>query len=89
MRSSSTLIMPKVFEIEGFRGFFFSNEGSPSEPIHIHIKKGDGEAKFWVMPIISLAESRKMKVSELARAQEIVTERRQEILDSWASYFKL
>jgi hypothetical protein len=81
--------MPKVFEIEGFRGFFFSNEGSPSEPIHIHIKKGDGEAKFWVMPIISLAESRKMKVSELTRAQEIVTERRQEILDSWTSYFKL
>ena len=81
--------MPKVFEIEGYRGFFFSNERIPLEPVHIHIKKGEGVAKFWVTPIISLAESRKMKVSELARAQEIVTERRQEILDSWTRYFKL
>jgi hypothetical protein len=49
--------MPKVFEIEGYRGFFFSNEGTPPEPIHIHIKKGEGEAKFWVEPTVALAES--------------------------------
>ena len=81
--------MPKIFEIEGFRGSFFSNEGSPLEPIHIHIKKGEGEAKFWVTPTVSLAEARNMKVSELARAQEIVVEHRQEILDSWNRYFRL
>jgi hypothetical protein len=38
--------MPKIFEIEGYRGFFFSNEGTPQEPVHIHVKKGEGEAKF-------------------------------------------
>jgi len=81
--------MPKVFETEGFRGYFFSNEGDPREPIHIHIKKGEGEAKFWMTPTVCLAEARCLKVSELARAQEIVVERRQEILDMWDRYFKL
>jgi hypothetical protein len=81
--------MPKVFEIEGYRGFFFSNEGAPLEPVHIHIKKGQGEAKFWVTPTVSLAESWNLKVSELTRAQEIVVEHRQEILDFWNRYFRL
>jgi hypothetical protein len=80
--------MPKIFEIEGFRGFFFSNEGSPSEPIHIHIKKGEGEAKFWIDPNIVLVESWKMKVSELTRAQEIVVEQRQKIIDAWKQHFE-
>jgi hypothetical protein len=77
------------FEIEGYRGFFFSNEGSPTEPVHIPIKKGEGEAKFWVTPNVMLAESWSMKISELARAQEIVLEHRQEILDLWNSHFNL
>jgi hypothetical protein len=81
--------MPKVFEIEGYRGFFFSNEGVPMEPIHIHVKKGRGEAKFWVTPNVTLAESWNLKVSELTRAQEIVVEHRQEILDFWNRYFRL
>lgn len=80
--------MPKVFEIEGFRGFFFSNEGSPAEPIHVHIKKGEGEAKFWIDPSIVLVESWKMKVSDLTRAQEIVVEQRQKIIDAWKQHFK-
>jgi hypothetical protein len=66
--------MPTIFRQEGFRGFFYSNEGSPAEPIHIHIQKGDGEAKFWVTPIVTLAESYRMKVSDLARAEAIIAE---------------
>ncbi len=78
-----------MFEIEGYRGFFFSNEGSPQETVHIHIKKGEGEAKFWLVPTITLTESWNMKVSELTRAQEIVVEHRLEILDLWNRYFRV
>ena len=59
------------------------------EPVHIHIKKGEGEAKFLISPNVILAESWSMKVSELTRAQEIVVEHRQEILDFWNRYFRL
>ena len=48
--------MPIVFRHGGFKFFFYSNEGDPREPVHIHIRKGDGEAKFWLMPV-SVASS--------------------------------
>lgn len=40
--------MPTVLIIEGFRFFFFSNEGV--EPPHIHVEKADAYAKFWLQP---------------------------------------
>jgi hypothetical protein len=40
--------MPVVFRERGFRFFFFSFDGSPREPVHIHVKRGLAEAKFWV-----------------------------------------
>jgi Domain of unknown function (DUF4160) len=43
--------MPVVFRRDGFRFFFYSNEGDPREPIHVHVRKGDGDAKFWVSPV--------------------------------------
>ena len=47
--------MPTVFRERGFRFFFYSNEGSPREPIHIHVEKDDVEAKFWLHPEVCLA----------------------------------
>lgn len=38
--------MPVVFRRDGFRFFFYSNEGDPREPIHVHVRKGDADAKF-------------------------------------------
>ncbi len=38
--------MPTVLLINGYRFFFFSNEGN--EPRHIHVEKGDGAAKYWL-----------------------------------------
>jgi hypothetical protein len=32
--------MPTVLRIDGYRFFFFSNEGN--EPVHIHVESGDG-----------------------------------------------
>jgi hypothetical protein len=34
--------MPTVLVVDGFRFFFFSNEGF--EPPHIHVEKGDSHA---------------------------------------------
>ena len=38
--------MPTVLIIDGWRFFFYSNEGN--EPIHIHCLKGDKECKYWL-----------------------------------------
>lgn len=49
--------MPRIFEWNGYKFFFFSNEGIPVEPCHIHVRKGSNIAKFWVLPYIVLAGS--------------------------------
>jgi len=40
--------MPTLLQVEGFRFFIYSNERQ--EPAHVHVEKGDGEAKFWLEP---------------------------------------
>jgi hypothetical protein len=38
--------MPTVLTVNGFRFFFYSNEGT--EPPHIHVEKGDAIGKWWL-----------------------------------------
>jgi hypothetical protein len=40
------------------RYYFFSNEGQPPEPPHVHIKGGGRDAKIWLEPIVSIADNR-------------------------------
>jgi hypothetical protein len=47
--------MPVVFRHKGFRFYFFSNEGNPREPVHIHVMKDGIDAKFWLWPDVMVA----------------------------------
>ncbi|HAH08230.1 MAG TPA: hypothetical protein DCM05_17180 [Elusimicrobia bacterium] len=38
--------MPTVLMVAGWRFFFYSNERN--EPVHIHCRKADAEAKYWL-----------------------------------------
>lgn len=42
--------MPSILTAFGYHYFFYSNEGEPLEPVHIHVSKGNGPntAKFWI-----------------------------------------
>ena len=53
--------MPTVLRVEGYRFFFFSNEGQ--EPPHVHVERGDAYAKLWLGPV-SLASSEGFKRPE-------------------------
>lgn len=72
--------MPKVFEEDGYRFFFYSNE---HHPIHVHVRHGDGEAVFDVEESIELRESRNMNVGELSKAQQLAEENRLLIVEKW------
>jgi hypothetical protein len=47
--------MPTVFRYRELPFFFYSNEGTPREPVHIHVEKDDREAKFWLYPEVRVA----------------------------------
>jgi hypothetical protein len=63
--------MPKVFERDGYRFFFYSNE---HRSMHVHVRYGGGEAVFEVEPRVELRESQGLKVRELAKAEELASE---------------
>jgi Domain of unknown function (DUF4160) len=79
--------MPVVFRKGGFRYYFFSNEGSPQEPRHIHVRGGDRDAKIWIEPAVAIAEIYGFSSGQLARILEIVTENRDLILKAWDDHF--
>ena len=72
--------MPKIFEKDGYRFFFYTNE---HPPIHAHVRCGGGEAVFAVEERVELRESYGLKVQELAKAQRLAEEHRQLIIDKW------
>ena len=76
--------MPTLLVFEGFRFFFYSREGN--EPPHVHVEKGDGEAKFWLRPV-SLDWAEGLKARELSRAEAIVVHHRERFLRVWNEYF--
>jgi len=72
--------MPRIFERDGYRFFFYSNE---HRPIHVHVRYGSGEAVFNIEPIVELRESQGLKVRELAKAEKLAAEHRELIIERW------
>ena len=76
--------MPTVLRAQGFRFFFYSNEGS--EPPHVHVERADGWAKYWLAPV-ALAASADVGPRDLRQAGRIVTENAASFLEAWHEYF--
>ena len=79
--------MPVVFRQGGVRYFFYSNEGDPREPVHVHAEKDGAEAKFWLAETVTVAESAGFSRRELAEALRLVEERRRDIEEAWHDHF--
>ena len=79
--------MPTVFRREGYRFYFFSNEGDPREPLHVHVRKGRDEAKFWLQPEVVVAESFGFNATELNALTRIARAERSRIERVWNEYF--
>jgi hypothetical protein len=75
---------PTVFRHKSYRFFFFSRE---EERIHVHVSSGDGEAKFWLEPSVSLAQNYGLSQRELRDIQKIIEERKDEIKNNWKKHF--
>jgi hypothetical protein len=66
--------------MRGFNFFFFSHEGN--EPVHIHVKKGDGVAKFWLDPV-KLAHNDGFKKPEVRAIIAILEKHEAELIRAW------
>lgn len=79
--------MPVVFYYKGFRFFFFSNEGMPPEPVHVHVRQGSSSAKFWLEPEVKLADSYGFDGPTLNELARVVEQERDLIERSWNEHF--
>jgi len=76
---------PTVFREGKYRFYFFSRE---ENRIHIHVASPDGEAKFWLEPIISLEKYAGLSKKQLNFLQKVVEGHNNEIIKNWKKHFK-
>lgn len=79
--------MPKLLDWNGWRFFFYSREGMPLEPPHIHVREDRSEAKFWLTPVVSVADDRRMDARTLKMLFSVVEEHRDEFEERWHEFF--
>lgn len=77
--------MPTVLRVDGYRFFFYSNEGN--EPPHIHVERAGAAAKWWLLPV-RLAWNDGFSRQQVRRIRTILHEHHAAILDAWKRHFR-
>ena len=76
--------MPTVLRLRSYRFFFVSMDRS--EPPHIHVRRENRVAKFWLEPL-ALERAGGFSRAELSVILKIVDEHRERLLRSWYEFF--
>jgi hypothetical protein len=79
--------MPVVFRFGPYKFFFYSNEGDPLEPVHIHVREGRSVAKFWLEPEVSMSNSRGFDARALREISAIIEHNKALIERTWNDHF--
>lgn len=83
--------MPSIFQIGGYKVFFWSNENN--EPIHVHIAKGkpsSNATKIWITSsggCIVVHNNSKIPLNELNELLEVISAQFFLICDLWKKHF--
>ncbi len=75
---------PTIFRTGSYRFYFFSREEAR---MHVHIQSPDGEAKFWLEPVVELAQNYGLTDRQLRAIQIIVEERENDLRKAWERHF--
>ena len=76
--------MPTILRIRAYRFFFVSVDRS--EPPHVHVRRDNMVAKFWLEPL-TLERAGGFSRVELNAVARIVEEHREKFVRSWYEFF--
>ena len=79
--------MPTIFQIKGWKVYFFANEGS--EPIHVHCQKADANGKFWILMDLHDVEAEymyNMTSRDLKEIRKILLDHFDLIVETWNQF---
>ena len=77
--------MPTAMKKDGYRFFFYSNEGN--EPPHIHVEKAEAYAKYW-LESDEFASSNGFTNSQLRKVRNLIITNKDLLHESWHAHFK-
>ena len=72
--------MPVVLRDRGYAVFFYMND--LNEPIHVHVRSGRKEAKYWLHPL-ALAWNKGFREHELNQVEQVIHRNRERIVSFW------
>jgi len=85
--------VPQVFKIGSFWVYFWSNEGDPLEPVHVHVCLGAPSAnatKIWITragKCYLCNNNSRIPDRTLRNIMKIIEARSGEVMEKWAAYF--
>lgn len=79
--------MPVIMRVRGYQLLFWSNEGDPREPLHVHVRSAEARAKFWIEPSIGLAHSFGFRPSDLREIETVIRQNEDLIRRRWHEHF--
>jgi hypothetical protein len=80
-------IVPVVLRYRGYTFFFYSNEGIPREPRHVHVRAGSASAKIWLDPVVMVAESYGISARELRDLVRVARNNKDAFAKAWKDHF--
>ncbi|MBK1630290.1 hypothetical protein CKO31_05915 [Thiohalocapsa halophila] len=75
---------PTVFREAKLRFHFFSREETR---MHVHVTSPDGEAKFWLEPVVELAQSYRFSQAQIKQIQSTIEANYGELCAAWRRHF--
>lgn len=85
--------MPKLFMLFGYSIYFWTNEGEPLEPVHVHVSKGTpsgNSTKIWIAKSgMTLVANNNSKIPDKALKAicKAIELRSDEIISAWNRTF--
>jgi hypothetical protein len=74
---------PTIFRYKKYRFYFFSRE---EDRMHVHIASPEGEAKFWIEPLVALADYKGLSDRQLRELEKVVKDHAKEIAEAWKKH---
>lgn len=85
--------MPQIFKIGSYLVYFWTNEGRPLEPIHVHVSEGvpsEHSTKIWITKsgrCLLANNNSKIPKRKLRYIIDVIEAQHDVILKKWMSYF--
>lgn len=93
MLNKGALKLPQIFRIGAYRIYFWSNEGEPLAPIHVHIAEGkpvSNATKVWITKAgkcYLCNNNSKIDKKTLKNIIDIIEARSSEVIEKWIDFF--